>query len=148
MSDSSRFAVAVHAPTLLASADRPLTSERIAGSVNTNPVVIRRVLAALRTARLVASKGGAGGGWRLTRASEAITLRDVYRAVEGPRLFAFPSQAPNPDCPVGSTIQSALQRQFELALQGMEAALGHANIADMLRQTRGRIGFGAPESVT
>src|SRR5438876_1217231 len=47
MSDSSRFAVAVHALTLLASEDRPLTSEHIAGSVNTNPVVIRRVLAAL-----------------------------------------------------------------------------------------------------
>src|SRR5437763_13957245 len=110
---SSRFAVAVHALTLLGSEDGPLTSEFIAGSVNTNPVVIRRVLAALRTAKLVASKGGASGGWRLTRAPSAITLRDVYRAVEGPSLFALPEQPPNPACPVGSTIQAALTREFE-----------------------------------
>jgi len=135
MSENSRFAVAAHALTLLSLENRPLTSEYIAGSVNTNPVVIRRVLAALRTARLVASKGGARGGWRLTRAPEAITLRDVYRAVEEPRLFGLPGQPPNPDCPVGSTIQPLLNRQFELALQGMEASLGRATIADMLRQT-------------
>ena len=136
MSENSRFAVAAHALTLMSLEARPLTSEFIAGSVNTNPVVIRRVLALLRSARLVASKGGARGGWRLTRAPEAITLRDVFRATEEPRLFSFPGQPPSPLCPVGSTIQPILGRQFELALQGMESALGRSTIADLLRQTR------------
>ena len=135
MIESSRFAVAVHALTLLSAEGRALTSEHIAGSVNTNPVVIRRVLAALRKARLVGSKGGAGGGWHLRRAPEAITLRDVYRSVEGPELFAFPPHAPNPACPVGSTIQVALAKEFERALQGMEASLAKSTIAGMLRQT-------------
>jgi Rrf2 family protein len=133
---NSRFAVAVHALTLLSAEDRPLTSEHIASSVNTNPVVIRRLLATLRNARLVESRPGAGGGWTLARAPEAITLRDVYRAAEGPRLFALPAQPPAAACPVGSTIQRPLLRQFELAQQGAEAALGRATISDMLRQTR------------
>jgi DNA-binding IscR family transcriptional regulator len=135
MSENSRFAVAVHALTLMSLEKRPLTSEFIAGSVNTNAVVIRRVLADLRTARLVASRGGAGGGWRMLRAPEAISLRDVYRAVEAPRLFGLPGQPPNPSCPVGSTIQPLLSRQFELALQGMESALGRTTVADMLRES-------------
>jgi DNA-binding IscR family transcriptional regulator len=45
MSTSSRFAVAVHVLTLMAWADEePLKSEQVAESVNTNPVVIRRML--------------------------------------------------------------------------------------------------------
>ena len=135
MIENSRFAVAVHALTLMSLEGRPLTSEFIAGSVNTNPVVIRRVLADLRTARLVASRGGQGGGWRLLRAPEAISLRDVYRAIEAPRLFGLPDRPPNPACPVGSTIQPLLNRQFELALQGMESALGRTTIADLLRES-------------
>ncbi len=136
MSENSRFAVAVHALTLLSSEDRPLTSGYIAGSVNTNPVVIRRILSVLRSAHLVESRGGASGGFCLAHPPAAITLRDVYRAVEGPRLFALPTPAPNPGCPVGSTIQAALTRQFDKALQAMEGALGDATIEDMLRQTR------------
>jgi Rrf2 family protein len=138
MAASSRYAVAVHALTLLASSAEPLTSEFIASSVNTNPVVIRRVLSALRAARLVASQGGAKGGWTLLRAPEAITLRDVYRAAGDASPFRFPERAPNPDCPVGSTIQRALGAEFERALQGLEAVLGQSTIADMLRQTAAR----------
>src|SRR5437667_14393 len=99
---SSRFAVAIHVLTLLASRDGPLTSEYIAGSVNTNAVVIRRLMKALRGAKLVVSQGGPGGGWRLARAPEAMSLRDVYRAVEDPPLFR--QHDPSSLCPIGSTI--------------------------------------------
>ncbi|MBV9496028.1 MAG: Rrf2 family transcriptional regulator, partial [Acidobacteria bacterium] len=48
MTQSSRFATAVHILTLLAGEnEEPLTSDYIAGSVNTNPVVIRRLLGIL-----------------------------------------------------------------------------------------------------
>ena len=56
MSTSSRFAVAVHILTLMAwSEDEPLKSEQVAESVNTNPVVIRRMLCELSEANLVVS---------------------------------------------------------------------------------------------
>ena len=53
MSTSSRFAVAVHILTLLASADGPVPSSLIAGSVGTNPALIRRLVAQLADAGLV-----------------------------------------------------------------------------------------------
>jgi len=59
-----RFTVAIHVLCLLAALHpKPVTSEFIAGSVNTNPVVIRRILAALRRAGLVKSQPGVSGGW-------------------------------------------------------------------------------------
>ena len=83
MRPSSRFTVAIHILTLLAhgAPGEPVTSEYVAGSVSTNPVVIRRLLAG-SCARLVRSQGGPGGGWLLLAAPRDITLRDVFQAVE------------------------------------------------------------------
>jgi Rrf2 family protein len=134
MKTNTRLAVATHILTLLAqSDDAPMTSEYIAGSVNTNPVVIRRVLGSLRRARLVASQGGNGGGWRLAGDPEAITLADVYAAVEDESLFPLHHRPPNPNCPVGRHIQDALTRRFDDAAAAMKEELARSTVADMLR---------------
>lgn len=141
MRTSSRVAVATHILTLLALNRAELvTSEFIAGSVNTNPVVIRRVLGALRTARLVTSQGGNGGGWQLVGDPEAITLREVYRAVEDEGLFPLHHRPPNPNCPVGRHIQHALTGHFAAATQAMEAELARTTVADVLREVQVRAG--------
>jgi DNA-binding IscR family transcriptional regulator len=75
---SSRFATAVHILTLLAyEREEALTSDYIAGSVNTNPVVIRRILKRLAIVGLVISVRGASGGSRLGKPPGDITLLDV-----------------------------------------------------------------------
>ncbi|MCA1734101.1 MAG: Rrf2 family transcriptional regulator, partial [Acidobacteria bacterium] len=54
MATSSRFAVATHILTVLAvRGDEPSSSNLIASSVGTNPVVIRRLLGMLGRAGLV-----------------------------------------------------------------------------------------------
>lgn len=140
---SSRFAVAIHVLTLLTQdPDAPATSEYIASSVNTNPVVIRRVLGGLRRAGLVRSQGGAGGGWRLAREAKTITLRDVYRAVEEEDELVFPlhHRPPNPSCPVGRHIQRALAVHFAAATRAMEDELARRTVADVLREVRALAG--------
>lgn len=114
-----------------------MTSEYIAGSVNTNPVVIRRLLALLRAARLVRSQGGPGGGWQLVVPAGEITLRDVYRAVEGTPLFPLHPSAPNPRCPVGRGIQAALGGRYEEARLAVERDLERTTIAELLREVAG-----------
>jgi Rrf2 family protein len=105
MSTSSRLAVAVHVLALLAlDKGRSVTSDRVAGSVNTTPAVIRRILGSLHRAGLVTTQPGAGGGASLVCRPEAITLLDVYRAVEAGDLFPLPCQPPNPLCPCGRSI--------------------------------------------
>ncbi len=141
MHASSRFAVAVHVLTLLAQGgEEPITSEYIAGSVNTNPVVIRRVLGALRAARLVTSQGGNGGGWRLVAEPAAISLRDVYRSVEEPTVFRLHHRPPNPSCPVGRHIQRVLVGRFAAANLALEEELARSTIADILHEVQARAG--------
>lgn len=134
---NSRFAVAVHVLTLLASEDgKPVTSEYIAGSVNTNPSLVRRLLATLSRAGLTTARLGTGGGARLARPADRITLRDVYRAVDEGGIFAMHREGPNPACPIGRTIQGALEEQFAAATAALEAELERTTVADMLRTCR------------
>ncbi|MFI5274118.1 MAG: Rrf2 family transcriptional regulator, partial [Ktedonobacterales bacterium] len=131
MSSNTRFAVAVHILTLLAQShddQAPATSEVIASSVNTNPVVIRRVLGALRRERLVTSQGGNGGGWRLADDPSAITLRDVYRAVAGEPLLQLHHRPPIPACAVGRHFQPALAGRFAAASYAVEADLARTSV--------------------
>lgn len=132
MSTSSRFVVAVHILILLQHQEgRPVTSKYIAGSVNTNPGFIRRLLSMLRRAGLVTSQLGAGGGALLAKPAARIRLRDVYRAVESGDLFALHHSPPNPDCPVGRNIQAALSTVLQGAEQALEGELDEVTVADV-----------------
>lgn len=139
MTRSSRFATAVHILTLLATEkDEPLTSEYVAASVNTNPVVIRRLLRMLAEAGLVSSSPGGSGGSRLAREPRQITLYDAYSAVESGPLFGEHSQRPNPRCPVGKNIAGVLEPRVEAAEQAAAAALRKTTVADLLSELRRR----------
>lgn len=139
MNVSTRFTVALHVLTLLASSsDEVLTSELIAGSVNTNPVVVRRLLGLLRTAGFVSSQPGNGGGWKLCRDANDITLADVRHAVREGSPFSMHSQPPNPACPVGRNIQGALSALYAQAEQALDDELGHTTIGGLLQAVQAR----------
>lgn len=133
MQISSRFSVAVHVLTLLAVTPpgELLTSDRMAGSVNTNPVVIRRILGQLKKAGLVEVRAAAGGTY-LRRAPADITLLDVYRAVEVVEgdLFSMHDK-PNPNCPVGRNIQAALDDTLRRAQAALEQQLAGVSVAQV-----------------
>lgn len=137
MNVSTRFTVALHVLTLLASSEgRALTSEYIAASVNTNPVVIRRLLGLLRRAGMVSSQPGNGGGWELAVNPEALTLCDVRRAVKEGSPFSMHSQPPNQLCPVGRNIQRALTPIYDDAEEALEERLSRTSILSLLRSVR------------
>ncbi|TMV50901.1 transcriptional regulator [Paenibacillus mesophilus] len=125
MAINSRFAVGVHILSLLEiNKEGRNTSEYIAGSVNTNPVVVRRITGMLSKAGLVRTSPGVAGA-TLARPIGEITLYDVYRAVrddEADPLFAVHDK-PNPDCTVGKNIQYALEKSFNQAQTAMENEL-------------------------
>ncbi|MDX6151429.1 Rrf2 family transcriptional regulator [Marinococcus sp. PL1-022] len=128
---NTRFSVAVHILSLLASEpERRLSSSYIAASVNTNPVVIRRISGMLKQAGLLQTKPGVSGSL-ITRAPEDITLLDIYRAVQQDDLLFSTHSSPNPDCPVGRNIQSALEDSFKRAQNAMEAELEKQSLADV-----------------
>lgn len=125
--------MAVHVLAVLAykEGDR-ITSHFLAGSVNANPVVIRRLLLLLQEAKLVETRKGPGAGSRLSRSPARINLAEVYGAVENDEAFAMPSNTPNPACPVGQCIQHALEKVFASAQAALEHELANTSLADIL----------------
>jgi len=125
--------MAVHVLTVLAykEGDR-VSSGFLAGSVNTNPVIIRRLLLALQRARLVDTSKGAGAGSRLSRAPGRINLAEIYQAVEDPEPFTKPTRKPNEACPVGHCIREALDRVFASARDALERDLGRTTLAGLI----------------
>lgn len=140
MVQSSRFATAVHILTLLATEkDQSMTSEYVASSVNTNPVVIRRLLGKLAEAGLVSSCPGSAGGSRLARPARDITLQDVYAAVESGELFGEASQVPSARCPVGKHIGEVLQPRLRAAETAASGSLRKTSIADLMAEVKKRM---------
>ena len=112
-----------------------VTSEFIACSVNTNPVILRRSLGSLERAGLVLVRRGAGAGWSLARPPERITLLDVYDAVESDPLFALHHTEPNLSCPVGHGIRPALSGVYAAVEADLRRALARTSVADVLERT-------------
>lgn len=128
---NSRFAVSVHILTLLATAEREwLSSEYLAGSININPVLVRKELANLRQHGLVESKEGKNGGSRLARAAQKILLSKVYEAVKQDSLLGVSKNEPNPDCPVGRQINQHLTDLFSEAEKALVKQLGETTLAE------------------
>lgn len=139
MALSARFAVAVHTLGLLAIAGGgPVSSERIAASVRTNAVTIRRLFQALGRAGLVVGQMGPNGGARLARPADEITLAEVWRAVETGDLFAFAASGGNPGCAVSCAVQPVLGEIFDDAEHALEAVLGEVTLATVAERVRSR----------
>lgn len=131
MAISTRFSVAVHILTLIdMNQERSITSDFIAASVNTNPVVIRRIMSKLKKAGLIHSSPGVSGTYLLKEASE-ITLYDIYAAVDGTEQLFDIHENPNPNCEVGANIQVTLDTVFNHAQQQMEADLKQTNLSQI-----------------
>jgi Rrf2 family protein len=138
MTHNSRLAVSVHALAYLAhKGGQAVTSPELAGSVGTNPVVIRRLLSALKAARLVTAQKGSSGGFLLASTPENITLLDIYRAVEPKGEQGLKRFDPSKNCPVGGKIVAVLESAFFKAQAGMEAELQKITLAEVGRHLRG-----------
>ena len=130
---STRFSIAVHTLSLIAVSPNDCTGDYIAGSVNTNPVVIRRIMGMLKKAGLVDVRPGVGGA-SLRKDPNQITLLDVYRAVnvtEENQLFRI-HENPNIRCPVGRNIEQVLQAELRDAQSAMEQRLAQTTLAQLI----------------
>ncbi|RSN64072.1 RrF2 family transcriptional regulator [Actinomadura sp. WAC 06369] len=141
MKVSSRTAVAIHALTFLArwEDDGLQSSNKIAESLESNPVLVRRILGSLRAKGMVDSVEGSGGGWRLARPAEDISLHDAYAAVESDEaLLPVHAHPPSRNCMVGRHMQALLEEEFAAAQRALEERLSRTSVAEMLDRVIGR----------
>lgn len=132
MAANTKLSVAIHTLALLALKEgESLTSQRIAKSVDTNPVVIRRILCALHEAGLVHCCVGKSGGAKLAKSPKNVTLLDVYRAIDDEPLFAQHSE--NKSCGVSCCLKRELGRVFNDAQGAMAGRLKKTTLAQVLK---------------
>jgi len=133
MLSSSRFVVAVHAISVIArlGGSGPVCSNTLAESVRTNPVVIRRLMTELEKAGLVSSVAGRSGGFLLARPAGAITLADIYRAVEDEAIFRMHRTDPESKCPVAVQIAKILAAPLRAAEGALAGSLAKTTIHDV-----------------
>lgn len=127
--NNTRFATAIHIMTLLARNPQEwLTSEWISGSININPVIVRKEIGVLKAAGLIVSRQGKEGGSQLAKKPEQINIADIYIAVKNTEALGKKNQNPNPDCSVGKEINHHLERLFGETDQLIKDFLGNRSL--------------------
>ena len=110
----------------------PLCSSNIAESVETNPVVIRRLMAQLETGGLVTSTSGRAGGFMLSRPATQIDLAAIYNAVEDQQVFRMHRESSEPECEVARAILTALMPRLVEASTAMTQMLGRTRLSEIV----------------
>lgn len=110
----------------------PLTSQAIAAMLQTHPVVVRRTLAGLRDKHLIQSEKGHGGGWKLLRSLDQISLHDVYEALGEPGILIL-SPSISESCLVEAAVNQALNQVLEQARQMVLERFSDMSLASIER---------------
>lgn len=129
--NSSRFSISLHILTLLDDAKGMLvSSEYLAGSININPVLVRKEIMNLRKHGFVDSKEGKGGGSFLAKNASDINLGEVYKAVNNNNILGQSKNQPNPKCPIGKQINQHLNTLYSDAEKALIDNLSNQTLAD------------------
>jgi len=112
--------------------DELVTSSYLASSLNTNPVVVRRILSELQKAGLVQTLAGKEGGSRLSKTPASISLFDIFLAIGEQKIFAFNPNEPNVHCPLSCVMKSVLEPVFQSMSEGLATGLRKIRLSEIV----------------
>jgi Rrf2 family protein len=135
---NTQFAIAVHVLAAIAHYERAFTSAILAGSVNANPVFVKRILVKLSKAALVKSTVGKSGGYDLARSPKSISLFDIYAAVNPPSAFAIHTYPKSKGCVVSCNIKEVMSDVLVGTQKAVASDLGRTTLADVVSKIRSR----------
>ncbi|WP_048000771.1 Rrf2 family transcriptional regulator [Lactiplantibacillus herbarum] len=120
-----------------------LSSAAIAGSIESNPSLIRRLMSRLTQAGLLTTQPGKVAP-KLARAATEITLLDVYQALDEETTLLHVDEKTNPKCIVGGNIQDTLNVAYQTvqraAEQSMQSITLQSIIDDILVREEQKMG--------
>jgi DNA-binding IscR family transcriptional regulator len=131
MKRDSRLSSVLHALLHMAEEDGPMTSDKLAECLHTNPVVVRRTMGLLREAGIVTSDRGHSGGWRIAVDLNTVTLRQLHSALGEPAFFAMGNRNETPECLVEQAVNAALDDTFIKAEALLLERFSEITLADL-----------------
>ena len=127
MKYSTKLSDALHILAFLSmGVGQRITSAKIAESVKTNPAYIRQLMAALKSAGMIASSQV------LKRSPDSITLLEVYRAVEGRKPLLHLDTRTNPECGVGIYVQLSIADFYQEIQKAAEQKMQAITLQDII----------------
>ena len=135
---NTQFSIAVHVLAAIANYKSAFTSEVLAGSVNANPIFVKRILVKLSKAKLVTSTVGKSGGYDLARSPKSISLLDIYTAVSPPSAFAIHTYAKSKGCVVSCNIKEVMSEVLVGTQKALESDLKRTSLADVVSKIKKR----------
>ena len=137
---NTQFSIAVHVLAAIAHYERAFTSEVLAGSVNANPVFVKRILVKLSKAKLAKTTVGKSGGYDLARSPKSISLLDIYAAVNPPSAFAIHTYPKSKGCVVSCNIKEVMSDVLLGTQEAVERDLRRTTLADVVSKIRSKSG--------
>ncbi|PXY42505.1 transcriptional regulator [Flavobacterium cheongpyeongense] len=132
---SGKFAISIHILTLLTKFPNDfLSSEFIAGSINLNPVLVRKEIANLKAHHIVESKEGKNGGTKLSKSASDITLNEIFQMTFDTINLGYAKNHPHPDCPVGKKINENLSGLYTQLNKKVSVELKNITLEDFSNQ--------------
>ncbi len=116
----------------------PVTSEVLAKAMDTDPVVLRRVIAGLRDRGYVQSEEGHDGGTLICDLSK-VTLRDVHTVLGSPSVLTVGNRTEAPGCLVEEAVNTALRKTFGDAEALLLERLGEVTLLALSENVRRRL---------
>ncbi|MEX0561953.1 Rrf2 family transcriptional regulator [Raoultella terrigena] len=135
---NTQFSIAVHVMTAIAHNEGVFTSRILAGSVNANPIFVKRILVKLSRAKLATTTVGKSGGYGLARSPEKITLSDIYSAINPPDAFAIHIYPKRKECVVSSNIKEVMTDVLVGTQEAIRRDLSQTTLADVVSKIRAK----------
>ncbi|MGU3575082.1 Rrf2 family transcriptional regulator [Brucellaceae bacterium C25G] len=139
MRQDNRLSAVLHVLLHMAETVGPMTSQELARALNTNPVVVRRIMGGLRDRRYVRSEKGHGGGWTLASDLNKMTLRDIYQALGSPQLFAIGNRCEGTQCIVEEAVNAAISQALADAETRLLSRFGEITLSDLSKDFHVRL---------
>ena len=127
--------------------DRPVTGREIASAERLPADYVEQIMLKLRRASIVSSTRGAHGGYRLSRAADQITVRDVISASEHSTFDVHCETHPVDGERCAVSHDCSIRPVWVLLQRRIDEVLDSVRLSDLLmqeRQVRERVGLEAP----
>lgn len=131
-STNTQFSIAVHLMAGLGVRGNGVTSGELSGSVNTSASFVRRIMAKLSKAGLVRTSSGKSGSCGLAKTPDQVTLYEIYKAVEAPKIFAIHEYPSKKTCWVSCGIKTSLENVLDKTTEAVEKSLKNITLADVI----------------
>lgn len=130
---NTKLALGIHILVFveIAPENESLTSEIVAESIGTNPVVVRRMFSKLKTAGLLQSITPKRG-LVLAKRPELISIYEVLKAVDPDNEIFAVHQNVDPKCEPGQAIVKAIESEFHLIQDEIEEKLKKKTLWDLI----------------